>query len=109
MIHFIQGLQGYQNALRSSGLLRNDGTWNLITFKRKLSTKGRKSAILLLRGGALKKFTLTSHNAKDAARLSTSAIAARQRENNRKAAIATTSVILGTGAFWIARRRAKKR
>ncbi len=77
---FIQGLRGYQNALQSSGLLRNDGTWNLITFKRVLTPAAKKKAILLLRGGALKRLTVTSHNARTAAKLSTSAAAARAND-----------------------------
>jgi hypothetical protein len=108
---WLHGIKLYENALKTSGLLRNDGTWNLKTYRRLTST-GAHKALLVIRGKALAGLRIKHNMALNSAMVSTLRAAAEtreKRENDRKAAIATTSVILGGGAFWAMRRLAKKR
>lgn len=102
---FIKGLRDYQNELMTTGLLRKDLTWNLNPPR--LTPGAAKMAMIFVKGAALKRLTNISLRASLAATLSTSRAAAAKRKNDRKAAIATTSVVLGAGAFWAMRRRAK--
>lgn len=100
---FVASLKQYENELVAKGLLGKDKkTWNL--RPKVLRPETLKKAYLVIRGPALKQLTSTA----TAARISVQISKSEKQSNDRKAAIATTSVVLGAGAFWAMRRRAKR-
>jgi len=92
---FSSALRYYQNGLIEAKVLNQDLTWNTAPKKKLRIPKG----LLTFAPATLAKLEKTA----EAARQGKKAV------SNRKAAIATTTVVAGAGALWMARRIAKKK